>query len=69
MGGAVGRKLSEKLSGVGLDVEQACGLVPPIAPQSRDGQGGGHLVCPSFLFQNAMGSLSFPLSSGVWNNS
>jgi len=42
MGGAVGRKLSEKLSGVGLDVEQASGLVPPIAPQSRDREGGGH---------------------------
>lgn len=44
MGGSVGGKLPKKLSAFGLQVEQACGLVPPIAPQSRDREGGGHLV-------------------------
>lgn len=35
MGGFMGWELPEKLSAIGLQVEQACGLVPPIAPQSR----------------------------------
>ena len=47
MGGSVGGKLPKKLSAFGLQVEQACGLVPPIAPQSRDGEGGVHRVCLS----------------------